>query len=91
MQTRIINIKTEFPRNLIKSVVAGKYSVIQKVAQRISKVWESRSIEGEKILFLFSVNGSKRYSGIAELSGDWIGNDSMEDWENSPESEPCLG
>lgn len=89
--TRVINIKTEYPRNILLSLKHGKYSVMAKVAERITKVWEAREKTAEKVLFLFSVNGSKKFCGVAEMSGAWNRDDSIVEWESNPESAPCVG
>lgn len=90
-QTRVINIKTEYPRNILVSLRSGKYSVMEKVAERIMKVWDAREKASEKVLFLFSVNGSKKYCGVAEMSAPWEREDKIQDWEENPASNPCVG
>lgn len=87
----MINVKTEYPRNVLLSLKYGKYAVMQKVAERIMKVWNSREDSTEKVLFLFSVNGSKKYCGVAEMSGPWEENGHIPNWEHNPESDPCVG
>lgn len=62
-----------------------------RVAERIMKVWEAREKAAEKVLFLFSVNGSKRFCGVAEMSGSWDREDSIAEWESNPESAQCVG
>ena len=91
MQTRVVNIKTEYPRNIITALKTGQYSVMAKVAERIMKVWEAREKSSEKVLFLFSVNGSKKFCGVAEMSGPWEREKNIATWEDNPESNPSIG
>lgn len=64
---------------------------MEKVAQRIMGVWEARHEASEKVLFLFSVNGSKKFCGVAEMCGPWKPDDNIPNWEHNPESNPCVG
>ncbi|KXT07790.1 hypothetical protein AC579_4298 [Pseudocercospora musae] len=90
--TRIINIKSEFPSNVITSIRQGKLSVMAKVAERIMKIWDLRLDTNEKVLMLFSVNGSKKFCGIAEMSGPWDPNTPVDGWEVNPAAmKPCVG
>ena len=34
-------------------------------------VWEARGSSSEKVIFLFSINGSKKFCGAAEMSSEW--------------------
>lgn len=91
-QTRVVNIKSEFPGNVIKSVRVGRYSVIEKVAERIMKIWTARHDWSEKVLLLFSINGSKKFCGIAEMSGPWDTQIPVEGWEENPSAKnKCVG
>ncbi|KXT03646.1 hypothetical protein AC578_5131 [Pseudocercospora eumusae] len=90
--TRIINVKSEFPSNVITSIRQGKLSVMAKVAERIMKIWDMRLDTNEKVLMLFSVNGSKKFCGIAEMSGPWDPNTPVDGWEVNPAAaKPCVG
>ncbi|KAK4502789.1 hypothetical protein PRZ48_006215 [Zasmidium cellare] len=89
--TRVINIKTEYPRNILISIKTGKYSVMASVAERIMTVWEARGSSSEKVIFLFSINGSKKFCGAAEMSSEWNREVDMPDWEQNPTSKPCVG
>jgi hypothetical protein len=57
--------------------------VLQKVSERIMEVWDARKDPQEKVLCLFSVNSSKKYCGIAELSGPWDPQMEIDGWESS--------
>ncbi|EME84477.1 uncharacterized protein MYCFIDRAFT_173460 [Pseudocercospora fijiensis CIRAD86] len=82
--TRIINVKSEFPSNVITAIRQGKLSVMAKVAERIMKIWDMRHDTNEKVLMLFSVNGSKKFCGLAEMSGPWDPDTPVEGWEVNP-------
>ena len=91
-QTRIINVKSEFPSNVITYIRLGKLSVMAKVAERIMKIWDMRLDTNEKVLMLFSVNGSKKFCGIAAMSGPWDPNVPVDGWEVNPAAKsPCVG
>ncbi|CAK4034049.1 YTH domain-containing family 3 [Lecanosticta acicola] len=89
--TRVVNIKTEFPENVLKSIQEGKYSVMEKIADRIMQVWNAREDPAEKVLFLFSINGSKKFCGIAEMSGPWDRNGSIKGWKDNQTALPSVG
>ena len=77
---------------MITSIRQGKLSVMAKVAERIMKIWDMRLDTNEKVLMLFSVNGSKKFCGIAEMSGPWDPNTAVDGWEVNPAaSKPCVG
>jgi hypothetical protein len=87
----VVNIKTDISKNILLSIRCGKYAVLQKVSERIMKAWNAREHASEKVLFLFSVNGGKKYVGLAELSGPWDPNMEIEDWDNHADSPKCVG
>ncbi|KAF2215128.1 hypothetical protein CERZMDRAFT_105035 [Cercospora zeae-maydis SCOH1-5] len=89
--SRVVNIKTEFPQNLIVSLRLGKYSVMAKVSERIMAVWNRCNGTSQKVFFLFSVNGSKKFSGLAELTGPWDKQSFVDGWSENPESHGCAG
>ncbi|KAI5361914.1 Putative YTH domain containing protein [Septoria linicola] len=89
--SRVINIKTEHLDNLITSIRLGKYSVMAKISERIMSVWNERVDASEKVLFLFSVNGSKKFSGLAEVSGPWDPNSFIEGWAENSETHGSSG
>ncbi|PPJ50351.1 hypothetical protein CBER1_05901 [Cercospora berteroae] len=89
--SRVINIKTEFPQNLVASVRLGKYSVMKKISERIMAVWNRYGGTEQKIFFLFSVNGSKKFSGLGELAGPWDKQSFLDGWSENPESHGCVG
>jgi hypothetical protein len=84
-------MKTEFSDNILLSIRCGKYSLQQKVSERIMEVWKARKDPSEKVLCIFSVNGSKKYSGVAELSGPWDAQMTIDGWENSATGARCSG
>ena len=79
-QTRVINIKTNEPRNLQFSTRTGKWSTLEKVCERIMTVWNARKNPTEKVLFLFALNGSKQFCGLAEMSGPWEADAVVDGW-----------
>ncbi|KAM3416646.1 YTH domain-containing family protein 3 [Cercospora zeina] len=89
--SRIVNIKTEFPQNLVVSLRLGKYSVMAKISERIMEVWDPLDETSAKVFFLFSVNGSKKFSGLAELTGPWDKQSFVDGWSENPESHGCVG
>jgi hypothetical protein len=64
---------------------------MEKVSERIMKVWDAKPDPSHKILLLFSVNGGKRYSGLAELTGPWDPRASIVGWTKNPEGNSCVG
>lgn len=86
----VINIKTEFVDNLVASVKASRYSCMDKVSERIMEVYNSRS-PTQKLLFMFSVIGGKKFSGLAEMSGPWDPSHFLSDWLLNPACPPCTG
>lgn len=90
-QTKVVNIKTDFPLNIHVSIREKKYAAIEKVSERISDVYEARHSPNEKVIFLFSVNGSKKFCGLAEMSGPWDTSDVIHGWEESSQSANVKG
>lgn len=64
---------------------------MERISERIMSVWNERVDASEKVLFLFSVNGSKKFSGLAEVSGPWDPNSFIEGWVENLESHGCSG
>ena len=65
---------------------------MRKVADRIMQVWEAREDPAEKVIFLFSINGSKRFAGLAEMCGPYNPDDSIADWiDASDATAPSVG
>lgn len=65
---------------------------MRKVADRIMQVWEAREDPAEKVIFLFSINGSKRFAGLAEMCGPYNPEDSIADWiDASDATAPSVG
>lgn len=91
VQTRVVNIKTEYPDNILRSIQEGKYSLMEKIAERIMQVWNAREDPAEKVLFLFSINGSKKFCGIAEMSGPWDRHAAIKGWKEHRDGLPCVG
>lgn len=89
----MVNIKLDFQRNIILSIQAGRYSVMEAISKRIMEMWNSRG--SERLLMLFSVSGSKSYTGLAEMSGPWDPTASINGWEERPENKTngkhCMG
>ncbi|KAK3110396.1 hypothetical protein LTR53_015364 [Teratosphaeriaceae sp. CCFEE 6253] len=44
------------------------------------QIWDARVEDTEKVFFLFSINGTKQYCGLAEVSGPWNPNMQVEGW-----------
>jgi hypothetical protein len=59
---------------------------MQKVAERIAVIYKARGDPREKVIFLFSVNSSKKFCGMAEMAGEWDPNGSIDNWQENPES-----
>ncbi|KAK4545924.1 hypothetical protein LTR36_002488 [Oleoguttula mirabilis] len=89
--TRVINIKTDYPSNIYYAAQTGSWSTLEKVSQRIMTVWDARQDAGEKVLFLFAVNGSKQYCGLAEMSGPWDPSGHIDGWAEKTSGAGSVG
>lgn len=87
----MVNIKTDSPDNILLSIRCGKYSVLEKVSERIMTAWNARKSPSEKVLFLFSVNGGKKYTGIAEMRDKWDREMVIDGWEENTDGPGCVG
>jgi len=58
----------------------GVWSTLEAVSKRIMHVWESREHRSEKVLFLFAINGTKQFCGVAEMSGPWDPQGQVDGW-----------
>jgi len=66
--------------NVQHSIRQGIWRTLKKISERIQVLWDARTDADDKVLLLFSVNGTKQYCGLAELSGPWEPNVSVEGW-----------
>ncbi|KAF1350753.1 hypothetical protein BDV97DRAFT_368473 [Delphinella strobiligena] len=66
--SRVVCIKTTSVTNILMSLKNGVWACPDPVTERIMKLWNARASDSEKILFLFSVPGSKHYCGLAEVT-----------------------
>ena len=64
---------------------------MEKISERIMAVWNRYGGTAQKIFFLFSVNGSKKFSGLGELAGPWDKQSFLDGWSENPESHGCVG
>ncbi|KAK4554685.1 hypothetical protein LTR86_008187 [Recurvomyces mirabilis] len=80
--TRIITIKTNSEENVRFSVRNKVWSTLDKVSERIMKIWDARKDKQEKVLLLFAVVSSGQFCGVAEMSGPWDKNHSIEGWND---------
>ncbi|KAK3676055.1 hypothetical protein LTR78_004247 [Recurvomyces mirabilis] len=80
--TRIITIKTNSEENVRFSVRNKVWSTLDKVSERIMKIWDARKDKQEKVLLLFAVTSSGQFCGVAEMSGPWDKNHSIEGWND---------
>lgn len=78
-----MNIKTDFPDNMFFAVKNKLWSTLKNCSEKIMVVWDARKDAGEKVLFLFSINGTKSYCALAEMSGPWNPNDHVDGWKDS--------
>nr|POE74647.1 hypothetical protein CFP56_37178 [Quercus suber] len=85
--TRVVNIKTDHIENMHIAIQRGVWSTLDKVSRRIMVVWNARHSPEEKVLLLFAVNGSKSYCGLAEMSGSYDPEDSVDGWQGNS----CVG
>ena len=75
-------IKTDFVSNVQAAVQKNRWVTMEKVGNRIMRLWEARKSPTDKVFFLFSVNGYKSYCGLAEMSGPFVvGGANLEDFE----------
>ena len=65
------------------------WSTLESVSKRIMDIWNARGDEKEQVLFIFSLNGSKQYCGLAEMTAPWDENGRIEGWEDG--STGCTG
>ncbi|EMC97771.1 hypothetical protein BAUCODRAFT_403416 [Baudoinia panamericana UAMH 10762] len=89
--TRVVNIKTDFSDNIIFGAKKGQWATLEKVSERIMKLYEARKHSSEQVLFLFAVNGSKQFCGLARMSGPWDRNGRIDGWLEKESSAPSLG
>ncbi len=80
LQTRIVNIKTEYTENVLYSIQQSLWTTLRPISERIMQIWDARVEDTEKVFFLFSINGTKQYCGLAEVSGPWNPNMQVEGW-----------
>ena len=59
---------------------------MDKVGDRIMRLWNERKSADEKIFLLFSVNGYKSYCGLAEMTGPYTLGGNLEDFERKSDS-----
>jgi len=69
--------------NILFSVRNKVWTTLDKVSERIMRIWDARKDKKEKVLFLFAITGSKQFCGIAEMSGPWDKNHSIEGWKDA--------
>lgn len=81
--TRVVNMKTDHVQNVHLAIQHRAWSTLDKVSRRIMAVWDSRMSSKEKVLFLFAVNGSKNYCGLAEMAGPYDPDASIKGWRGS--------
>lgn len=79
--TRVVNIKTDHIENMHIAIRRGLWSTLDKVSRRIMVVWNARKYPQEKVLFLFAINGSKNYCGLAEMSGSYDPDSPVNGWQ----------
>ena len=54
-------------------------------------VWDARKSITEKVLFLFALNGSKQFCGLAEMSGPWKADDVIDGWTDESNGSGNVG
>lgn len=54
-------------------------------------IYKARGDPREKVIFLFSVNGSKKFCGMAEMSGEWEDTGPIDDWTDNPDGAKAHG
>lgn len=86
-----MNIKTDYFGNILASIREGKYAAIEKVTERIMGYYNERKDPSEKIIFLFSVNGSKKFCGLAEMTGSWNRTGSVAGWTENVDGNKVVG
>ncbi|KAF2724823.1 hypothetical protein K431DRAFT_291471 [Polychaeton citri CBS 116435] len=86
----LICIKTETEQNFIWSVRHNKWGNNKKVNDRVQQAWNEKN-DREKIYFLFSVNGSSQYCGLAEMVGSIQRDAELDGWEQNHEGAPTEG
>ena len=64
----------------MNSLNCSTWSTLEKVSERIENVWHDRGAAGEKVFLLFAVNGTKQYCGLAEMTGTYQRNGTVESW-----------
>jgi hypothetical protein len=74
-------IKTDYVNNIYWAIQNSKWAAMDKVGARIMRLWDQCREKGERILFLFSVNGAKSYCGIAEMNGPYKFENDLHGWE----------
>ena len=89
-ESYVVNIKTEFSANILQSIHCGYYSVGKNVSDRIMNLWKDRKPH-TKIIFLFSINGGKKFTGLAEMAGPWDRNVRLDNWRTPKNGPRCVG
>lgn len=50
-----------------------------KVGEKINQVYHDHDPEnGEKVLFIFSINRQRSFCALAEMDGPWVKNDTLD-------------
>ena len=57
--------------NISWSIQTGLWVAMDKVGERMMRLWDAKPNAHDKIYLLFSVNGQKSYCGLAEMRGPW--------------------
>lgn len=91
LQTRVINIKTDFAENITFSVQHSCWATLEKVSERIMEVWNARKDKSEKVLLLAAVNAGKQFCGLAEMTGPWNPNAKLDGWRDPASGAGSLG
>lgn len=68
-QSRVVTIKTDFTSHVLFALRNGYWTNQPEVNERIMKIWTDKADKGDKVYFLFSVNSSKQFCGLAEMVG----------------------
>lgn len=84
-------MKTDFVENIQWSVQKSEWVTMDKVGERVMRLWLERDDTGGKVLLLFSVNGQKSYCGMAEMMGAWTKGGNHEGWKDKNDGTRSFG
>ena len=58
---------------------SGEWVTPDKVGEKINQVYYAHDPQnGEKVLFIFSINRQRAFCALAEMDGPWVRNDNFD-------------